>query len=125
MRYLIAAVPILVVASSAVLESITPFPDSDAEERRICQERTRALAAVCRARQAAIDDFLAHRTTLEETVQRFREIARDDPFDVVANLRLCYPGESEEELYHRHVANYLNSALSERDRNRRGCKVSP
>src|SRR5262249_15614586 len=88
---------LLAASWAAILVPETTPPDINLEEQRRCQERMQRLAVVQQLRSEAIDDFLANRATRAQTAERFRQIARDDPFDVEGCLQLCYPEASTEE----------------------------
>jgi hypothetical protein len=66
-------------------------------------------------RYQAVDDLLAGRKTVADTVACFRAIAHDDPADVRRGLQLLSPEIStEEDLFFMQVCHYAQALAQER-----------
>lgn len=82
-------------------------PDGvDQAERR---QKIAALTQIVANRHKAVDELLAGRQSLVQTVARFRELTAQSEFDVLPYLRHLHPGVADEELYYRHVLMYVQS----------------
>jgi hypothetical protein len=88
----------------SALERASRIGDDEASSSCQLSEKVNAR------RHAAIDDWIAHRRTFDETVARFQELAAEDPFDVIAWLRPHYPGCTEQQLHERHVLIYAQGS---------------
>jgi hypothetical protein len=74
------------------------------------------LMEVIEKRYDAADDLLMHRKTIPQTVARFREIAQDDPIDVLRALRDTFPdAASEDDLFFMQVISYVETQAARRN----------
>src|SRR5579859_3100455 len=99
---------LLSLAAFAALDRIDPTPVNTPAEK----EYIRRVVAALQARHDAVDELLAGRQTFSETAARFRQVAAEDPNDVMRHLRTFNSGRSDAELYYLHVILYVEAARS-------------
>ncbi|OAI39998.1 hypothetical protein AYO40_00895 [Planctomycetaceae bacterium SCGC AG-212-D15] len=93
------AAAVLLAASSLELETWLT-------ERSAGDGRLHRSLAVARARNEAVQMLFQGERSIPETIDRFRELADEDPFDIVEFLRRCHGDLPEEELFERQVFSY-------------------
>jgi hypothetical protein len=74
------------------------------------------LMEVIEKRYEAADDLLMQRKTIPQTIARFRELAQDDPIDVLRALRDTFPdAASDDDLFFMQVISYVETQASRRN----------
>jgi hypothetical protein len=92
------------------------YSASDAQEQRRVEELDRLREATLHreeARRQAVQEWIAQRRSLAETMQRFQDLDHDWPDYHAAWLREKLP-ESEAERQYRQIVNYVKTVLQGR-----------
>jgi hypothetical protein len=116
MRIHLIVAPVILLAALAAGELVvlplideTP-PLSPKPVPDMVAVRVRALEQVLQKRREAIRRLFGGQSTLLETAAQFRDIAVDDPCDVLRLLRRLHPDVTTvDELYCRQVLSYIRS----------------
>lgn len=113
LRFLLGTLTTLLAITTFALPDLTPPECLDTPgERENREQRLRGMMEVGAERIGAVDELLSGKRTLRQTALRFRDLALEDPLDVMELLRLCHPADCDEsELFYRQVLYYTSTRI--------------